>query len=167
MKKWQIALVVVVIIAVGVGAFFGGRATGGGNAATTASTGQVAGQGNGTRPNGMQGPGGTGDFAGPGGNGRNMISGSILAADASSITIQTSDGSTKLVLLSGSTTISKTADGSVSDLVTGKDVMVIGTTNTDGTVTATGIQLGVSLLQGSQGGPPTGGGSSTTTTSAQ
>lgn len=166
MKKWQIAVVAVVVIAVGVGAFFGGRAAGGGNEATLGADGQTLLQpgANGTPPQGMQGSDGTGGNGMSGGLG-NLISGSILSADESSITIQTSDGGTKIVLLADSTQISKTEEGSTSDLATGEEVVVTGATNDDGTVTATGIQLGTGLLRG--GRPSSDGGATTSTTSAQ
>lgn len=83
---------------------------------------------------------GTGRF-----QGGNAVSGSIISADATSITVKTADGSTKIVLLSGSTPISKVAEGTMADLLAGQNVIVTGTTNDDGTVTATRIQVGVNL----------------------
>jgi hypothetical protein len=165
-KKWLIPVVIVVVIAVGVGGFFGGRATGGSSSdGMPAAAGEFSGQipGDGTVPEGVP-SGGTNGSGFSGRDGGSMIAGSIIAADDSSITIQTSDGSTKIVLLSDSTSISKTEEGAQSDLVTGEDVTISGTTNDDGSVTATRIQLGVSLLQGEQGDGPSSG--STTTTAA-
>ncbi|MCL4371146.1 MAG: DUF5666 domain-containing protein [Chloroflexi bacterium] len=162
MKKWLIAVVVVLVIAVGVGAFFGGRASAGSSTQTPNTNGQAtteSGQfpGNGTPP--------SGDLAVTGANGvpgRNMVAGSIIAADDSSITVKTSDGNSKIILVSGSTSISKTQDAAQSDLVIGEDVVVSGTSNDDGSITATRIELGGSLPQVT---PPSGG--STTTTAVK
>ena len=81
--------------------------------------------------------------AGAGGAGMRAgtVNGSILSMDANSITVKLSDGSTKIVLLSGSTTYSNTASASQSDLKTGSTVAVFGTPNSDGSVTATNVQL--------------------------
>lgn len=152
MKKWTIALVVVVVIAVGVGAFFGGRASKGSSAQAATANGQTAGQA-------AQFPGSGG--AQNGASGANVarlrggfVSGSIIASDDSSITVQTADGSTKIVLISDSTKISKTEDATKSELTTGEDVVVTGTSNEDGSVTATRISLGASLP--ADGAPPSG-----------
>lgn len=83
-----------------------------------------------------------GQFAGrTGANGANMVMGSIISADSNSATIKLPDGSSKIVILSSSTTINKQATGSLSDLKSGAHVAVFGTTNSDGSVTAQSIQL--------------------------
>jgi hypothetical protein len=160
----MIAVVVVVVIAVGVGAFFGGRATGGPSTQAASANGQANGQ-PGQMPTDGSLPSGTRD--GSGSSRGDMISGSIIAADDSSITIKTSDGSSKIVLISDSTSISKTEDASKSDLITGEEVMVTGTSNEDGSVTATRVSLGASIPSGgtppSDGTAPTGGGDNPTT----
>jgi len=75
-------------------------------------------------------------------SGMQPVSGEITAIDATSITVKTMDGSSKIILLSGSTTINTSTEGTVSDLTTGKNVMVLGTTNSDGTMAASTISLG-------------------------
>ncbi len=57
------------------------------------------------------------------------------------------------MLLSSNTTVSKVSDGTLADLTTGQDVVVTGTTNNDGTVTATRVQLGATFPAAGQGGP--------------
>jgi hypothetical protein len=75
------------------------------------------------------------------GGGGNFLSGTIAKQDSGSITINTRDGSSHLVLLTPATTVSKSTTGTVSDLSVGKDVIVSGTTNSDGSVSATLVQL--------------------------
>lgn len=179
MKKWQIAVVVAAVIAVGLGALFGGHAWGVSGSATNGTEDVAASQagGDGTMPPGMPGdgtaPSGMRGTGGPGGG--SMITGSIMAVDDSGITVKTGDGSTKIILVAGSTAISLTKEGSKSDLVTGVAVVVSGTANSDGTVTAGSIMLGTSLgFGGAPGGTspsgdtaPSGSEASTTQTTTQ
>lgn len=69
------------------------------------------------------------------------VSGKITAADATSITVQSNDGSSKIVLLSDQTKINKTTTGTAADLQVGSEVMIVGNT-TNGTITADSITLG-------------------------
>lgn len=72
---------------------------------------------------------------------RGGVSGSILSMDDKSITVKLADGSSKIVLFSTSTTYSNTVSSSKTDLKTGAEVAVFGATNSDGSVTATSIQI--------------------------
>jgi hypothetical protein len=72
---------------------------------------------------------------------RGGVSGSVISIDNNSMTVKLVDGSTKIVLLSGSTIYSKTATTSASDLKSGLEVAVFGTSNSDGSVTATSVQI--------------------------
>jgi hypothetical protein len=67
--------------------------------------------------------------------------GNIISKDATSITIGLRAGGSKIVFFSPATSISTTASGTPTDLLTGKQVVVQGTTNTDGGVNATSIQV--------------------------
>ena len=89
------------------------------------------GNGNGTPPSGF----------GNGRNGGGMTEGEIISKSDTSLTIKTSDGSTKTVYFSDSTTISKNETGSSSDLAVGTKVSVSGTTNTDNSVTGKMIMI--------------------------
>ena len=84
--------------------------------------------------------GGTG-AAGIRGRNGNGAAGTILSVDSNSMTVKLNDGSSKIVLLTGTTTINKAATASASDLTTGETVSAFGTTNTDGSITATNVQI--------------------------
>ncbi len=76
-----------------------------------------------------------------------MIAGTILERDAESMVIETRGGGpngaggSRIVFLSGSTQITKSATGTVSDLTAGTMVSVFGTTNPDGSVSAQSVQI--------------------------
>jgi hypothetical protein len=85
---------------------------------------------------------GAGGFSTMGGRASGSVtSGEVLSQDGSSITLKLMDGGTKIVLLSASTTVSKTSAGSVGDLSPGTSVFVMGTQNSDGSITAQSVQL--------------------------
>lgn len=69
------------------------------------------------------------------------VNGTILSMDAKSITVKLSDGSSKIVLFSGSTTYSNTVAAAQTDLKVGGTVAVFGAPNSDGSVTASNIQI--------------------------
>jgi hypothetical protein len=73
------------------------------------------------------------------GGGMNL--GEIISTTDKSITIKLSDGSTKIILVSDNTNINKSALATISDLKIGEKVSVFGTPSSDGTLTATNVQL--------------------------
>jgi hypothetical protein len=87
--------------------------------------------------------------AGQGKNGAGFLNGEVVSKDGTSITLKLqntpgqANGQTgsKIVFYSASTTVSKMASGSIDDLAPGTNVMVIGQTGTDGSVTAQSIQI--------------------------
>ncbi|HNW71421.1 MAG TPA: hypothetical protein PKZ36_01055 [Candidatus Paceibacterota bacterium] len=119
----------------------------------------------GSNNNGPQGQAGA--SFGPGGqnpntmeqknqNGNGMINGTVMAKDENSITVQlksptqsndtgkntdSSGSGSKIIFYTGTTTVSKTIDGAISDIEVGKNVNIIGTTNTDGSISAQNISI--------------------------
>ncbi len=64
-----------------------------------------------------------------------------MSVDDTGMTIKMRDGSSKIVILPDSVSISRPAVASKSALKAGEQVMVIGKSNTDGSVTAQMVQL--------------------------
>jgi len=85
--------------------------------------------------------GGTGTGTGARGGFGGAVTGSILSVDGNSFTVKLADGSSKIVLFSASTTYSNTISAAQTDLKVGGNVMVMGSTNSDGSVTATNVQI--------------------------
>jgi hypothetical protein len=85
----------------------------------------------------------TGGFGGGRGMGANggFLAGTVAAKDATSITINTRDGSSHIVILTPSTSVSKSVNGALTDVSVGSTIMVSGTSNSDGSVSAANIQL--------------------------
>ncbi len=136
MKTNQIAIIIVTLILIGGGAFYGGM-----QYAKTQRGGTF------TRQAGAVGARGAGGFAGgPGAAGirganSGFVTGDIISKDDKSMTLKTRDGGSKIVFFSASTTVNKMAEGSMNDLADGATVMVNGSTNTDGSVTASMVQI--------------------------
>lgn len=74
------------------------------------------------------------------------LSGKIIKVDDTGITVQTSDGGNKMILISDSTKINKASEGSKTDLIEGESVVVSGTQdNTAGSIEASAINIGLTL----------------------
>lgn len=123
MKNNTVIMIILVIVA-GAGGFFAGMQY---QKSQPGSTRQYSG-GFGTRGGGTR-------------NGMRPVTGDILNSDDKSITVKLADGSTMIVLVTGSTTINKATSAAKTDLTTGVRVAAFGTANTDGTVTASTIQI--------------------------
>jgi len=96
---------------------------------------------NGAGPSGFFGGGGFpgGSPGGRGGGG--LVTGSIVSANAQGMTVQGANGSTHVVYFTDATTIDKSEAGTTSDLYAGQTVVANGTANSDGSVSATTIQI--------------------------
>jgi hypothetical protein len=142
MKPIKPIYVLIIVIIVAAGAFYGGvfyqknqRPSFAGGA------GSFAGR--------RFGSGGAGGFQGgqgvAGANGAPAmmpVRGQIVSTGNDSITVKMQDGSSKIVNLTGQTKINKTTSGAVSDLKSGTTVTAIGTSNSDGSVTAQDVMIG-------------------------
>jgi len=73
--------------------------------------------------------------------GQNFVSGQVISKDEKSLTVKLPDGSTKIIFLSQSTQILKATEGSIDDLQVGKEILVAGNQNADGSLTARTIQI--------------------------
>lgn len=70
-----------------------------------------------------------------------LLTGTVASKDAGSITLNTRDGSSHVVLTTPDTTVQKSVQGALTDVAVGATVIVTGATNSDGSVSATSIQL--------------------------
>lgn len=77
--------------------------------------------------------------------GGRQVVGDIISLDDKSITVKLPDGSSKIVLLSDSVSISQDTAATRNDLAVGQRVGIFGSENTDGSVTAQLIQLNPAL----------------------
>ena len=99
--------------------------------------------------------GGAGTFAGRtgtrGGAGNGAVFGTVIAKDSNGITLElggpnatstngTASG-TRIVLINDSTQVGKMVAGTANDLSVGTSVTVAGTPNSDGSLTATSVQI--------------------------
>ena len=138
MKNKKVIISVVVCLVIAVLSFWGGLMYVGKNIKNANLSRQGNFSQNGFGQNGGTRIGGQGMRGGMGGG---LVSGEVLSMDQKSITVKLRDGGSKIVLFSPNTKVEKTVDGATSDVVTGKTVMVTGTANSDGSVSATSIQL--------------------------
>lgn len=98
---------------------------------------------------------GQGNFQGRGNNqGMAPVRGEIISQDDKSITVKMQDGSSKIVILSGTTTINKATEVSKADLTTGGQVVAFGTSNSDGSITAQSVSIGGGMFGGMRNGQP-------------
>ncbi|MCX6743902.1 MAG: DUF5666 domain-containing protein [Candidatus Parcubacteria bacterium] len=129
MKK-TFPIIIIAVLIVGAGAFYGGMVYGK-SSKPVSGAGQRFGQGG-------------GNFSGQranGGNGDSMINGTILAKDDKSITVKLRDNGSRIIFFSDSTSVGKFVSGASADLTVGENVMVNGKANTDGSVSASNIQI--------------------------
>ena len=133
-NKNTLSVTILVLLAASAGMFFAGMSYQKSKAADNSGSQQ---QQFGTRT----GPRGQGNGNGGAGGGGGFASGEVLAKDDQSITIKLSDGGSRIVYFSGSTTVGKMDTGSASDLKTGDQVIANGTPNSDGSIAAQNIQI--------------------------
>lgn len=71
----------------------------------------------------------------------NMIQGQVTEINNQEITVELTDGTTKTILLSGTTRIGKVITGTLDDIVVGSSLAVNGAQNSDGSVSAQMVQI--------------------------
>jgi ABC-type Fe3+-hydroxamate transport system substrate-binding protein len=100
---------------------------------------------------------GDGDDAGgfPGGGRGDVTSGTVTSVDGDTITVTLADGSTVTVTTSADTTVTTTTEATVADLAAGEEIVVSGTKDDAGNVTATSIAQGAGFSGALGGTPPT------------
>ena len=139
MMKKTIPILLILILAVGIGAFYGGmKYNQSKNPLSRFSNQNFQNMTPAQRQQLLQ-RNGTNTRAGA--NGTNFISGQIISKDNNSLTIKMPDGSSKIVFFSNSTEISKSASGTPDDLTVGTTVSANGSANQDGSITAQSIQI--------------------------
>jgi hypothetical protein len=134
MKK-LIPILVVILLAVGGGAFYGGMKYGQ-NKSPVSNLSRQNFQNLSPEQRQQLLQGRTG-----GRTGANFLNGEVISKDEKSLTLKIQDGGSKIIFFSDSTQISKTTEGSINDIEIGKQIMVSGDQNSDGSYTAKTIQL--------------------------
>ncbi len=132
MQKEIIIVVLVALVAGGLG-FFGGMQYGQNKTPQFAQMMQ-----NGAGQYGAPTRGGQGARTGKRGG---AVVGNILSIDNGTITVKLTNGSSKIIDVTGSTTYEKSDTAAVSDLKVGDRVAAFGAANSDGSVTATNVQI--------------------------
>ena len=130
MKKYKFHIIwgVAVVVAL-IGGFFWGKSAAG---TSTGRTGAFAAGASGARA-GFTGP------RGPAGGG--FVAGTVSAIDSNSITLQLANGNSENVFYSSSTSVIVPQTTSISSIQPGAMVMVGGTTDSSGNLTASSIQV--------------------------
>lgn len=141
MKNNNLIMTIIIAVAVGIAGFFGGMIY------QQNKTQKIATQQGITNVRGFARGQNAGRF-GVLNRGMNGAFGEIVTIDANTLTIKMQDGSSKIVNLADTTTISKTDAASKTDLKTGEQVAIMGTTNSDGSITAQNVQLNPILRRG-------------------
>lgn len=127
-------IAVLTAILVGAVAFYGGVRYG----QSTGRSGGLAGRaGFGAGANGATGANGANAARLRGG----FADGTILSADAKSITVKQADGSTKTIYFDSTSRVVRSSEATLTDLTKGANVAVQGTAASDGSITARSIQI--------------------------
>ncbi len=132
MNKKIVSIIIAAIVIATAGGFYIGMKYGQNKKASTNNPRQINFQ-----LNGNQTQRGMGNFRA----GANFIAGSIINKDDKSFTIKLSDGGSKIVFFSDATQFMKTSIGTLEDLKIDDNILISGSANQDGSLTAQTIQL--------------------------
>lgn len=143
MKKNISILIIAIIVALGAG-FFGGLQYQ--KLASKNAIAKMAGPQGFNRDNFNGAVSGQRNRAGAG-----FTSGTILSKNDNSLTVKLAAGGSEIVFLGETTEIMKSAAGTLADLNVGEQVVVSGTANSDGSITAKTVQLGTGQPNAAQG----------------
>jgi hypothetical protein len=136
-KKLTIIWIIIAIAAL-VGGFLWGKSAAAGSVTAAGRTG--AGRfALGSSTTGFAGRGGFGGAAGAGGAG--LATGQVLSVSGDSLTLQLANGNSENIFFSSSTQVIVPQPAPLSTIQSGTMVMVEGTTNSDGSVTASTIEV--------------------------
>ena len=81
-------------------------------------------------------------------SGGGNVFGEVITKDATSMTLKLRDGGSRIVFYSDTTPLTKTASGTIEELVIGQNVIIGGKSNEDGSISADSIQLAPSGFPG-------------------
>lgn len=70
-----------------------------------------------------------------------FATGEIISKDNGSVTVKLRDGGSQIIFLSDSTAVMKTVEGISADIDIGAQVTIVGTANSDGSLTAESVQI--------------------------
>lgn len=147
MKNSNIVIVTIVCAAIaGAGGFWGGTIYQK-SQITTMMGNQMGGRGEGVSQLGRNGMNGNtskttnNNVPAMNGRGGGAISGEVTAKDDKSLTVKMTDGSSKIVIISDSTTYHLSAESDLNKIDVGTKVATFGTSNADGTLTANSIEI--------------------------
>lgn len=150
----QIPVIIVTALVIAGGSFYGGMVF-----AKSATKSGAAGLNQARQFGGAAGMGAARgqQVARMGGAGGGLSTGEVISKTATGFTIKLRDGGSKVVLIASSTSIGKMASGSIDDVAEGTGIVVTGTSNADGSITATTVQIrSASGTQPGFGEPPMG-----------
>jgi hypothetical protein len=145
MKSNQIIAVIVLLLVVAIGSFFGGTKYQQNKTFSNFRQQMVGGnnlpQGMGRNAQNIDLTKNRGQIA----SFRQTI-GEIISIDDKTITVKLADGGSKIVLISETTKINQSVAATKTDLVVGTKIMVNGETNTDGSITSRNIEINPAVV---------------------
>jgi hypothetical protein len=70
-----------------------------------------------------------------------MVNGSVVSLTDNVLTLKARDGGSRVILFTAGTKVTKSVDGARTDVKDGVNVVILGTQNTDGSITAETVQI--------------------------